>query len=1225
MAWGKNRRGGNAPASSSGSRPASSGGRGGRRRPPEEPTEQDIARSIQQSVLRVRVALQLGGVGDEKETLRDVVARFEDAFEARRANAVTQRHDVRVELLECGLNSWQHLVEMQRVVGAIKRPMELLASRAALRHDAKYDEWTLALSFSRHAEDALWTFASSLMLRLKSCGVLAKVLLPSHRLTLPLMSAFMEWGDSDIGEYQWEGSQAWNEVVVSVVDEQRQEIQRVILAPIHVSLSTQDSIANLRYPSLLPVVDDMLAGSTDARKPVVVILRGIPGSGKSTLGRELEAICRYREVAFTACSADFFFETPRGYVFDVKKLAAAHSACRVDFTRAVHGDVPRSHGGSMQCRPHQHMVLVDNTSTQRWEYEPYEDIAKSNGCRVHIVEMKCPDALTAFRMGQRNSHGVPPDKVVSMFMRWEEDLRAHCFRPQFEYPTLTANPLSDGIVGGLTYLGLFLDTDSREKLLAEILPVHPNKAADHVTLLYRPNKQYARDAELGASFTVYGVEVVKDNLGQCLRVELDKRLPLQARNKIPHITISTRDGVSASYSNDLLECTAATRTVIDPPIKLTARVGAALLIQNQRVISTSSPFAVDVRCCSMNDTASWKAGNLRAGSDREVLQGPDTPAGSQLFILYINESDVMNDSEDDEARLLWRTQILRNMDSQCQARRLLCVHVSQDAAPPPTALLLRNLQDQFLFSSLFRFDEVMVKSRSHSLFQEFEDVMSRHLRDTGFGAMSKLTILTTLEESMQWPLREMKSLQDAAVSVCYVGHSDKAVRYNTSLAPPSSTIPSVLDSLGINIEERTRSAVFCGMEVVENAWANALGSRVNADRYAVRRIDSTLLGLRSTLTELCLVLPSETAQSEVAALKINLLSALKDTRTVRQVADSCVSDQFYFSLDAASGCAPEFCVRMITQPEGLGSDVDTDGVAQLKFCEHLRRTSRDVCDTEPYSVLAVLLRAIVLGRTRSFLPSTCRLSSLVNLASERLVLEYFQSTESSVGADTKPTADDVTSGRIIFALYRMLSYLSKLGPQEWRAAFGGSLRALQGNEKAQAAWVEAMASALASCKSVMASYRCLGEGLQKETSLNVERHLRVLVTLIKPRSDTAITCTRAYIEVSERSDWSQLHSQVLCDKLRHSAAMVVPQDDDECDDDSAEFFFCEPSLAARRVDVAASSLDVVRNVLHKINALDAAGRDSEGAGLPAVSGDGVYVIHRAESDEEVRSDLKRSA
>uniref|UniRef100_H3GZ83 Uncharacterized protein n=1 Tax=Phytophthora ramorum TaxID=164328 RepID=H3GZ83_PHYRM len=170
-----------------------------------------------------------------------------------------------------------------------------------------------------------------------------------------------------------------------------------------------------------------------------------------------------------------------------------------------------------------------------------------------------------------------------------------------------------------------------------------------------------------------------------------------------------------------------------------------------------------------------------------------------------------------------------------------------------------------------------------------------------------------------------------------------------------------------------------------------------------------------------------------------------------------------------------------------------------------------------------------------------------------------------------------------------------------------------------------MASALASCKSVMASYRCLGEGLQKETSLNVERHLRVLVTLIKPRSDTAITCTRAYIEVSERSDWSQLHSQVLCDKLRHSAAMVVPQDDDECDDDSAEFFFCEPSLAARRVDVAASSLDVVRNVLHKINALDAAGRDSEGADLPAVSGDDVYVIHRAESDEEVRSDLKRSA
>ncbi|EEY59106.1 uncharacterized protein PITG_11565 [Phytophthora infestans T30-4] len=493
MAWGKNRR---SSAASGGPRPSSSGGRGGRR-PPGEPTEQDIARRIQQSAVRVRVTLQLADVQDETKALRDVLTAFEQQFEARRGVGVTQSHHVRVELLECGLNSWQNLQQ--------------LTAKTILRHDSKYDEWMLSLGFTRASEDELWRFASSLMLRLKSSGVLSKVLLSTNRMMVRLASAFVKCGNSDIDNYHWEGKQVWSQLVVDVSGEEREQIQRVFLPPI--------------------------------RDPVVVILRGIPGSGKSTLGREMEAICRHRGAAFTACSADIFFETPRGYVFDVRKLGAAHSKCKGEFTRAVQGGIPRDHDG---YRYRQHVVLVDNTSTQRWEYEPYEDIARSYGSRVHIVEMKCVDALMAFRMGQRNSHGVPPDKVVSMFMRWEEDRRAHCFTPQFEHARVTGNPLSDAQVGGLTYLGLFLDDDAQQKMLSQAPLAHSTKLADHVTLFYRPNTQYARLAELGAPFVVRAVEVVQDDQAQTLRVEIDERLPLQARNKIPHITLSTRDGVSAA-------------------------------------------------------------------------------------------------------------------------------------------------------------------------------------------------------------------------------------------------------------------------------------------------------------------------------------------------------------------------------------------------------------------------------------------------------------------------------------------------------------------------------------------------------------------------------------------------------------------------------------------------------------------------------------------------------
>ncbi|KAF1782850.1 P-loop containing nucleoside triphosphate hydrolase [Phytophthora cactorum] len=353
-------------------RSASSAGRGGRR-PPGEPAEQDIARSIQQSAVRVRVALQLGDVQDEMEPLRGLLMAFERQFEARRGVEVTRHYHVRVDLLECGLNSWQNLVELQRVLAGLTRPMEdreeqQLMVKTMLRHDPKYDEWTLSLGFARASEDALWRCASSLMLRLKSCGVPSKVLLPTHRVVVRLASAFVEWGNSEIDNYRWEGKHVWTQLVVEVPGEERDEIQRVFLPP--VGEVATDTLAQLRYPELAPVVYDMLSSKTDVGKPVVVILRGIPGSGKSTLGREIEAICRYRGAAFTACSADLFFETPRGYVFDVRKLGAAHSKCKGDFTKAVQGGIPRI------------MAVAAITSTLFWSTIPAPRDGNMNRTRI---------------------------------------------------------------------------------------------------------------------------------------------------------------------------------------------------------------------------------------------------------------------------------------------------------------------------------------------------------------------------------------------------------------------------------------------------------------------------------------------------------------------------------------------------------------------------------------------------------------------------------------------------------------------------------------------------------------------------------------------------------------------------------------------------------------------------------------------------------------------------
>ncbi|OWZ20778.1 hypothetical protein PHMEG_0004774 [Phytophthora megakarya] len=165
-----------------------------------------------------------------------------------------------------------------------------------------------------------------------------------------------------------------------------------------------------------------------------------------------------------------------------------------------------------------------------------------------------------------------------------------------------------------------------------------------------------------------------------------------------------------------------------------------------------------------------------------------------------------------------------------------------------------------------------------------------------------------------------------------------------------------------------------------------------------------------------------------------------------------------------------------------------------------------------------------------------------------------------------------------------------------------------------------MENVMQSCMSAIASHRCVGDDLQHASPLNPQDHLRVLASLVN-KDITGAVCvppTRAYVEISSRSTWSPLHSLACCDKLRSAAAMVLPQDDNEANVDSREFFSCAPSLVARRVDVASSSLDLLHQVIKKLHTLEDTDHDSDGA-----FSDG-FAIRRAETDEEL-VDLNRSS
>ncbi len=126
--------------------------------------------------------------------------------------------------------------------------------------------------------------------------------------------------------------------------------------------------------------------------PNCIILRGLPGSGKSKLAKALYA-SGYGDIA----SADYFFGLSGEYLFDFKQLKEAHQWCFDVFTSGVNRGIP---------------CIVDNTNTTKKEYQKYVDYAKQHGYNVTILTVETD--LTDEELAKRNVHGVLVETIRKM-------------------------------------------------------------------------------------------------------------------------------------------------------------------------------------------------------------------------------------------------------------------------------------------------------------------------------------------------------------------------------------------------------------------------------------------------------------------------------------------------------------------------------------------------------------------------------------------------------------------------------------------------------------------------------------------------------------------------------------------------------------------------------------------------------------------------------------------
>lgn len=212
---------------------------------------------------------------------------------------------------------------------------------------------------------------------------------------------------------------------------------------------------------------------------VLILLRGLPGSGKSFLARIIVNITvgmeNYKNHVFS--SDDYFMQGER-YVFDGSRLKDADEFKQLRALSAT------SKGFSP--------IIIDGTNIELSHMQPYAQMAVDYGYNLEILEPETPWKYKVSQLAEKNTHGVSKTSIAAMLGRFYGSITGSDLIQTYNlkyiksppvlrnYPPIGHNPVSSFSCNDLSYAVTAL---SGSALCSSMPALNNNEPAETTNLM----------------------------------------------------------------------------------------------------------------------------------------------------------------------------------------------------------------------------------------------------------------------------------------------------------------------------------------------------------------------------------------------------------------------------------------------------------------------------------------------------------------------------------------------------------------------------------------------------------------------------------------------------------------------------------------------------------------------------------------------------------------------